>query len=98
MELSFFERTACDGFLIHADAFGGVVDHDGQVFVLEVLVEEIAQLRLRPDEMDTNRQSPAGEDGPPDLRFWSFVGTDGVERDVDEHGGSDYLANSLTSP
>jgi hypothetical protein len=49
--------------------------------------------------MDAHGQSPAGEDGPPDFWFWSFVGTDGVKRDVDEHMRcSDYLATSFTSP
>jgi hypothetical protein len=47
--------------------------------------------------MDPDRQSPAGEDRPPDLRLWSFIGTYGVERNVDEHVRSDYLAASLTS-
>ena len=74
-----------------------MMNDDGQVFVLEMLVEQVAQLRLRPDEMDTHRQSAAGENRPADLRLRSFVGTEGVERNVDEHGGSDYLAVSLMS-
>ena len=62
-----------------------MVDDDGQVFVFEVLVEQVAQLRLRPDQMDPHGQSAAGEDGPANLRLGSFVGTYGVKRDVGEH-------------
>ena len=71
---------------VHADAFRGMVDDDGQVFVVEVFVEQVAQLRLGPDEMDAHGQSAAGEDRPANLRLRSFVGTYGVKRDVDEHG------------
>jgi hypothetical protein len=59
--------------LVHADAFGGMVDDDGQVFVFEVLVEQIAQFRLRPNEMHAHRQGTAGEDRPMNLGFRSFV-------------------------
>ena len=83
--------------LLHADAFRGMVDHDGQVFVVEVFVQKVAQLRLRPNQMDPHRQSAAGEDRPPNLRLGSFVGTYGVKSNVDEHRCSDYLAASLTS-
>src|ERR1700690_2466216 len=50
-----------------------------------MLVQKIAQLRLRPYQVNPDGQSPAGEDRPPDFRLWCFVGTYGVERDVDEH-------------
>ena len=63
-----------------------MVDDDGQVFVFKMLVEQVAQLRLRPNQVDPHGQSAAGEDGPANLRLGSFVGTYGVKRDVDEHG------------
>ena len=81
----------------HADAFRGMVDDDGQVFVVEVFIEEVAQLRLGPDEVHAHGEGAAGEDRPANLRFRSFVGTYGVERNVDEHGGSVYFAASLMS-
>jgi len=65
-----------------------MVDDDGQVFVFEVLVEEIAELRLRPNEVDPHGQSAAGKDSPSNLRLWSFVRTYGVKNDVCEHRGS----------
>ena len=65
------------------------MNDDRQIFVFEVFVQKIAQLRLRPNKMDPHRQSPAGEDRPPDLRLWCFIGTYGVKRNVDEHGCSD---------
>jgi hypothetical protein len=82
-----------------------MVDDDGQVFVFENLVEKIAKFRLRPNQVDPHGQFAAGEDGPANLRLWSFVGTYGVKNDVCEHRGSgyhwlalpDYLAASLTS-
>jgi hypothetical protein len=55
-----------------------MVDDDGQVFIAQKLVEEVAQLRLRPNQVDTNRKRLAGEDRPANLRFRSFVGTYGV--------------------
>jgi hypothetical protein len=45
--------------------------------------------------MDPHRQSFAGEDGPTNLRFWSFVGTYGVERNVNEHGRWNLLRSFL---
>jgi hypothetical protein len=74
--------------LLHADAFRGMVDDDGQIFVFEMFVQKVAQLRLRPNQVDPHRQSAAGENRPANLRLWSFVGTYGVKRDVDEHGRS----------
>ena len=62
-----------------------MVDHDGQIFVFQVFVQKVAQLRLRPNQMDPHRQSAAGENRPANLRLWSFVGTYGVKRNVDEH-------------
>ena len=75
------------------------MDDDGQVLVFEVLVEQVAQLRLRPDQVHPDGQRAAGQDCPPDLRLGSFVGTDGVKRDVGEHAESlqIYFAASLTS-
>ena len=49
----------------------------------------------RPNQVDPHRQSPAGEDRSLDLRLWSFVGTYGVKRDVDEHGASVLLGGFL---
>ena len=66
------------GLFVHADPLRGVVDDDGQVFVFKMLVEQVAQLRLRPDEMHAHGQRAAGEDGSPDLRFGSLIGTNGV--------------------
>jgi hypothetical protein len=36
--------------------------------------------------VDPDRQLPAGEDRPANLRLRSFVGAYGVKRNVDEHG------------
>jgi hypothetical protein len=74
-----------------------MVNHDGEIFIFEVLVEQVAELRLGSDQMDAHRQASAGENRPPDLRLWSFVGTYGVERNVNEHGCSIYLTASLMS-
>ena len=49
-------------FFVHPDALRGVVDDDGQVFVFKKLVEQVAQLRLGPDEMHAHGQRAAGED------------------------------------
>ena len=57
----------------------------GRSSFFEVLVEQVAQLRLGPDQMDPHRQGAAGEDRPANLRLGSFVGTYGVKRDVGEH-------------
>jgi hypothetical protein len=43
-----------------------------------MLVEQIAQLHLGPDEMDAHGQSAAGKDGSPDLRLGSLIGAYGV--------------------
>jgi hypothetical protein len=51
--------------LIHANAFGGMVDDDGQVFVFEVLVEQVAELGLRPDQVDAHGQSCGRRGWPP---------------------------------
>jgi hypothetical protein len=72
--------------LFHADAFRGMVDDDGQIFVFQVFVQKVAQLRLRPNQVDPHGQSLAGEDGPANLRLGSFVGAYGVKRNIDEHG------------
>src|SRR5665213_3586287 len=75
-----------------------MVNDNGQVFVLQVLVEKIAQLRLRPDEVDPHGQSTAREDRSPNLRLRCFVGTYCIKRNVDEHGlALGYLAASFTS-
>jgi hypothetical protein len=62
-----------------------MVDDDGKIFVFKVLVQKVAQLRLRPNQMDPHWQSLASEDRSPDLRLWCFVGAYGVKRNVDEH-------------
>ena len=49
------------------------MNDDGQLFVLKVLVQQIAQLRLRPNQMDPDRQRLAGENRPANLRLWCFV-------------------------
>ena len=77
--------------LLHADAFRGMVDDDGQVFVFQVFVQKIAQLRLRPNQVDPHGQSLAGEDRPANLRLGSFVGAYGVKRNIDEHGRGNLL-------
>ena len=89
-----------------------MVDHDGQVFVFKVLVQQVAQLRLRPNQVDPHGQSTARQNRPLDLRLRSLIGTYGVERNVDQHGlpgktshkhrssalqESPYLAASLVS-
>ncbi len=70
---------------LHADPFRGIVNHDRQVFVFQLFVQNVAQLRLRSNQMDTHWQSAAGEDRPANLRLRSFVGTYGIERNVNEH-------------
>jgi hypothetical protein len=62
-----------------------MVNDDGKVFVFEVLVEQVAQFRLRPYEVDPHRQSPAREDGPAKLGLGCFIGTYRIQRDVNEH-------------
>ena len=61
------------------------MNHDGQVFVLKVLVEQVAQFRLRPHQVHTHGQIPAGQDSSPNFRLGSLVRAHGVKRDVDEH-------------
>jgi hypothetical protein len=78
-------------FFVHGDALRGVVDDDGEVFVFEMLVEQVTELGLRPDEMDPHGKSAAGKDGSPDLRLGSLVSTNGVKRDIGEHGVRDLL-------
>ena len=82
----FFGADGLRCLLLHADTFRGMVDDDRQVFVVEQFIELIAQLRLWPNQVDPHGQSAAGEDGPANLRLWCFIGADGVEHDVDEHG------------
>jgi hypothetical protein len=72
--------------LLHANAFRGVVDDDGQIFASQHVIEEIAQLLLRPNQVDANGQSLAGEDGPANLRLGSFIGANSIKRNIDEHG------------
>jgi hypothetical protein len=62
-----------------------MVDNNGQVFVSQQLIEQIVQFWLRPNQVDPNGQSPAGEHSPANLRLRSFVGAYGVKRDIDEH-------------
>jgi hypothetical protein len=50
-----------------------------------VLVEQVAQLRFGPNQVDANRKGAAGEDSSLDLRLRSFVGPYGVEDDVSQH-------------
>jgi hypothetical protein len=50
-----------------------------------MFVQQIAQFRLRPNQVDPHRQTLAGLDGPPNLRLRSFIGTYGVKSDVYEH-------------
>ena len=74
-----------------------MVNNDGQVLVFEMFVEQVAQLGLGPDQVHTHGQSPAREDGPANLGLRCFVGTYGVQRDVNQHGAPVYLAASLMS-
>ena len=76
------------GLLLHADALRGMVDDDRQVFIFKVFIKQIAQFRLRPDQMNAHRKCPSCEDRSPDLGFGCFIGTYCIKRDVDEHGGS----------
>src|SRR6266567_8007128 len=95
----FFGAYRVGGLLVHANAFGGMLDGDGQVLILEVLVEQVAQLRLRPNEMDPYRKGAAGKDGAPNLRLRGLVAAECVQRYVDQHVlalAGNYLA-SLTS-
>ena len=64
------------------------MDDNGQVFIVQVLVEQIAQLRLGPNQVDPHREAARGKNRPANLRFRSFVGTEGVQRDVDDDRGS----------
>jgi hypothetical protein len=74
-----------------------MVDDDRQVLVVQVLVEEIVQLRLRPNQVDPYGQSLASEDSPAKLRLGSFVGAYGVKRNIDEHGRGKLLFSFLDS-
>ena len=49
------------------------MNHDGQVFVFQMLVELVAQLRFQADQMHSHRQRAAGEDRPANLRLRSLV-------------------------
>jgi hypothetical protein len=71
--------------LFHADAFRSMVNDEGQVFVSQHFIEQIAQFCLRPNQVDTNWQSLAGENRPANLRLGSFVGAYGVKRNINEH-------------
>jgi hypothetical protein len=62
------------------------MNDDRQIFVAEVFVEDVAELRLRPNQVDPHGQSLAGKDSSADLCLGSFVGAYSVKRDVDEHG------------
>ena len=61
------------------------MDDDGQILVVQMFVQQVAQLRLRPHKVYTHRQSAAGEYRPAYLRFGSLVGAYCVKRNVDEH-------------
>jgi hypothetical protein len=68
-----------------------MVDDDGQVFIFKMLIEEVAEFRLRTNQMDPYGKSAASEDGSLDLGLGSLVGTNGVKRDVGEHRGWNLL-------
>jgi hypothetical protein len=72
-----------------------MMDDDGQIFIFQMFVQKIAQFRLGSNQMDPHRQSSAGEDSPANLRLWSFVGTYGVERNVNKHGRWNLLRSFL---
>ena len=55
-----------------------MVDDDRQVFVAESFVEQVAQLRLRPHQVDTHGQSRQARIAPRISGFRSFVGAYGV--------------------
>jgi hypothetical protein len=74
--------------LVHADTFRGVDDGDGQIFVFEMLVEQIADFGLRADQVDSNGEHTARKNCPTNLRFGGLVTAECVQRYVDEHGGS----------
>ena len=65
-----------------------MVDHDGQLLIFEVLVQQIAKFRGWPDQVHTNGKFAAGHDCALDLGLGSFIGTDGVKNDVNEHAAS----------
>ena len=82
IELSFLVRTAMRSLLVHADTFRGMVDDDRQIFVFEILIQQVAQLRLRTDQMHAHRQSPASLNGAANLRLRSFVRAKSVQRNI----------------
>src|SRR5438552_3841229 len=60
-----------------------------------MLVKQVAKFSLGSDQMHTHRQSPAREDRPANLELRCFVGTYGIQRDVNQHGAAPvYLAAS----
>jgi hypothetical protein len=81
---------------VHRDTLRSVVDNDGQVFIFKILIEKVAKLRLRTDQMDPHRKSATSEDGSLNLRLGSLIGTNGVKRDVGEHWVGDYFASFIS--
>jgi hypothetical protein len=79
-----FGADSVRSLLLHADPFRGMVDDDGQIFVFQILVQQIAQLRLGTDQMHTHRKSPASLNRAANLRLRSFVRAKSVERDIDQ--------------
>ena len=73
IELSFLVRTACAAFSSMPIRLRGVMDDDRQVFVFEMLVQQIAELAFRPNQMHPHRKRAAGFNGAANLRFRSFV-------------------------
>ena len=60
------------------------MDDDGEVFVFEVLIQEVAELRLGTDQVHTHGQVLARLNRAADLGLGSFVRAEGVQRDIDE--------------
>jgi hypothetical protein len=71
------------------------MNHNRQIFVAERFVKQVAEFGLRSDQMDTDGQSLASENGTANLRFRSFVGADCVKHDVYKHGHEKLLGSFL---
>ena len=70
------------GLFVHADAFGGIDDLDGQTLALQMLVEQLAKPGFGADQMHPYRMLAAGEDRATNLRLRRLVRTHSVENDV----------------
>jgi len=58
------------------------MDHDRQVLIFQMLVEQVAQLRLRADQVDAYRKRAAGKNRAAYLRLRRLVRANRVESNI----------------